>query len=147
MDNKYEIVIKQLMHERNELRKYIIGICELLAINTGSSVLGANCVEFYAVLYSTAKYKIEELQKQFEQKEQECEELSSTNKRLGAELCGKLQNYMRAFDEIEKVLEGYCSNGISEIPQSQMEFTTSLLTICEAKLQKILIITQEVKEA
>lgn len=79
------------------------------------------------------------------QKEQECEELSSTNKRLGAELCGKLQNYMRAIDEIEKVLEGYCSNGISEIPQSQMEFTTSLLTICEAKLQKILIITQEVK--
>lgn len=74
MDNKYEIVIKQLMHERNELRKYIIGICELLAINTGSSVLGANCIEFYAVLFSTAKNKI-----------------------------GKLQSYTRAIDEIKKI--------------------------------------------
>ena len=60
------------------------------------------------------------------QKEQECEELSSANKRLGAELCGKLQNYMQALDKIEKVLEDYYSNGISEIPQSQMELTMSL---------------------
>lgn len=75
MDNKYEIVIKQLMHERNELRKYIIGICELLAINTGPSVLGANCIEFYAVLFSTAKNKI-----------------------------GKLQSYTRAIDKIKNIV-------------------------------------------
>lgn len=53
--------------------------------------------------------------------------------------------YKQAFDEIEKVLGGYYSNGISEIPQSQTELTISLLTTCEAKLQKILSITQEIK--
>lgn len=38
-----------------------------------------------------------------EQKEQECEKLASANKRLGADLCGQLQNHMRALDEIEKI--------------------------------------------
>lgn len=38
-----------------------------------------------------------------EQKEQECENLASANKRLGADLCGQLQNHMRALDEIEKI--------------------------------------------
>ena len=75
MDKEYVTMFKQLMHERNELRKYIINICELLDINTGPSVLGANCLEFYAVLCSTAKNKIGDLQQQLKRKEQECEEL------------------------------------------------------------------------
>lgn len=47
------------IHKRNELRKYITDICKLLDINTDQSVLGANCLEFYAVLSSTAKNKID----------------------------------------------------------------------------------------
>lgn len=58
MDKEYGTMFKRLMHERNELRKYIIDICKLLDIDTSQSVLGANCLEFYAVLCSTAKNKI-----------------------------------------------------------------------------------------
>lgn len=58
LDNECKIVIKRLMHERNELRKYIIDICKLLDINTNQSLLGANCLEFYAVLSSVAEDRI-----------------------------------------------------------------------------------------
>lgn len=75
MDNEYGTMFKRLMNERNELRKYIIDICELLDISTNQSVLGANCLEFYAVLCSTAENKIKDLQQQLKRKEQECEEL------------------------------------------------------------------------
>ena len=74
MDNEYGTMFKRLMNERNELRKYIIDICGLLDIDTSQSVLGANCLEFYAVLSSVAKDKIKDLQKQLKRKEQECEE-------------------------------------------------------------------------
>lgn len=48
-------------NEQRELRKYIINICNLLGIDTRQSLLGANCLEFYAVLSSTAENKIKEL--------------------------------------------------------------------------------------
>ena len=64
MDNEYGTMLKRLMHERNELRKYIIDICKLLDIDTSQSVLGANCLEFYAVLSSVAKDKVRNLQEQ-----------------------------------------------------------------------------------
>ena len=63
MDNEYGSMFKRLINERNELRKYIIDICGLLDIDTSQSVLGANCLEFYAVLSSVAKDKIKDLQK------------------------------------------------------------------------------------
>lgn len=69
--NKSELIFKQLIHERNELRKYIIDICELLGMDTSQSILGANCLEFYAVLSSTAKNKIRDLQEQLKRKEEE----------------------------------------------------------------------------
>lgn len=62
---------ERLMNERNELRKYIIDICELLGIDTSQFILGANCLEFYAVLSSTAKDKIRELQEELKRKEEE----------------------------------------------------------------------------
>lgn len=71
MDNEYGRMFKQLMNERNELREYIIDICELLDIDTSQSILGANCLEFYAVLSSTAKDKIRDLQEQLKRKEVE----------------------------------------------------------------------------
>ena len=72
-DDKYELIFKQLIHERNELRKYIVDICKLLDIDTSQSVLGANCLEFYAVISSVAKNKIKDLRQQLKRKEQECE--------------------------------------------------------------------------
>ena len=72
MDNEYGSMFKRLMNERNELRKYIIDICNLLYIDTSQSVLGANCLEFYAVLCSTAENKIKDLQEQLKRKEEEC---------------------------------------------------------------------------
>lgn len=71
MDREYETMFRRLMHERNELRKYIIDICKLLDIDTSQSILGANCLEFYAVLSSTAKDKIRDLQEQLKHKEEE----------------------------------------------------------------------------
>ena len=108
-DDKYKLIFRQLIHERNELRKYIIDICELLDINTSQSVLGANCLEFYAVLSSVAKDKMKDLQEQLKRKEEEVKELNLVNKKLGAELCGKLQNYMRVFDEIKEIAEKQCN--------------------------------------
>ena len=75
MDKEYERMFKQLMNERNELRKYIIDICNLLGIDTSQSILGANCLEFYAVLSSVAEDKIKDLQTQLKRKEEECEKL------------------------------------------------------------------------
>ena len=53
--------ILNLQHERDELRKYLIDIYKLLDINTRQSLLGTNCLEFYAVLSSTVENKIKEL--------------------------------------------------------------------------------------
>lgn len=75
MDKEYGTMFKRLMHERNELRKYIRDICKLLDIDTRQSVLGTNCLEFYAVLSSIAKDKVRNLQEQLNRKEQECEGL------------------------------------------------------------------------
>lgn len=126
LDDKYELIFKQLIHERNELRKYIIDICELLDINTSQSVLGANCLEFYAVLCSTAKNKInytegyirtvenakDEFFQELKRKEQEYEELKEQYKKVedmmiksGANMCGELQNLYRTLDEIKEIAE------------------------------------------
>ena len=78
MDKEYETVFNRLINERNELRKYITDICNLLGIDTSQSVLGANCLEFYAVLSSTAKNKIKDLQEQLKRKEQECNKFKQT---------------------------------------------------------------------
>ena len=82
MDNEYGSMLKQLMNERNELRKYIIDICNLLYIDASQSVLGANCLEFYAVLCSTAENKIKDLQEQLKRKEEECEGLKQALDKL-----------------------------------------------------------------
>ena len=116
MDSKYEIAVKQPTHERNELRKYIIDICKLLDINTNQFVLGANCLEFYAVLCSTAENKIGELQERLKRKEQECEKLKRWKK--GAENLFKTQidntdkitnRYKQALDEIEEIAGQQCN--------------------------------------
>ena len=78
MNSEYGTMFKRLINERNELRKYITDICNLLGIDTSQSVLGANCLEFYAVLSSTAKNKIKDLQEQLKRKEQECNKFKQT---------------------------------------------------------------------
>lgn len=80
MDNEYRTMFKRLMNERNELRKYIIDICKLLYIDTSQSILGANCLEFYAVLCSTAENKIKDLQEQLKRKEEALDEIKEIAK-------------------------------------------------------------------
>lgn len=115
MDNEYGTMFKRLMNERNELRKYIIDICKLLDIDTNQSVLGANCLEFYAVLCSTVNNKIKDLQQQLKRtgqklqaKEQECEtqryKLNYYIKKT-TQLLDDIDNYKQAFDEIEKIAD------------------------------------------
>lgn len=91
--NKSELIFKQLIHERNELRKYIVNICELLGIDTSQSILGANCLEFYAVLCSAAENKIKDLQEQLKRKEEECEELHNRTASIIYNLTGGRLSY------------------------------------------------------
>ena len=77
------------MTDKKEIKKYCSGIDCL------------TCDEVEPCIYRIAN----KLQEQLERKEQEVKELNLVNKRLGAELCGKLQNYMRALDEIERYLD------------------------------------------
>ena len=101
MDKEYGTMFKQLIHERNELRKYIIDICKSLDINTSQSVLGANCLEFYAVLSSVAKDRMKDLQEQLKRKEQECEELKhEVELMMDCESC-KIDEYKQTLTEIK----------------------------------------------
>ena len=109
MDKEYETMFRRLMHEHNELRKYIIDICKLLDIDTSQSVLGANCLEFYAVLSSVTKDKVKNLQEQLKRKEEECKELKQWKKGAGNLFKAQIDNpdkiinrYKQALDEIEK---------------------------------------------
>lgn len=115
MDSEYGTMFKQLMNERNELRKYIVDICELLGIDTSQSILGANCLEFYAVLCSTAENKIKDLQEQLKRKEQECEELKQWKN--GAENLFKAQ-----IDNPDKIIIR-CKQALAEIKEIAKENT------------------------
>lgn len=135
MDNEYEIMFKRLMNERNELRKYIVDICKLLGIDTDQSILGANCLEFYAVLSSTAKAKIRDLQAQLKRKEQECEELKQWKK--GAENLFKAQidnpdkiinRYKQALDEIRQYR-------VAEINDEDEEENDTILRIIDEVME------------
>lgn len=157
MDNKYEIVAKQLMHERNELRKYMIDVCKLLGIDTSQSVLGANCLEFYAVLSSTAKNKInymegyirtventrDKFDQELKRKEQALSELFNCLRQANR----KRYAYKQALDEIEQTINNFPAEGVREIPQTQMEYTQYFLSINEAKLQKTLNIINKARES
>ena len=110
MDNEYEIMFKRLMNERNELRKYIIDICKSLDIDTSQSVLGADCLEFYAVLSSVAKDRISSLQEQLKRKGRECKELKEKVKELrqGWINCDKERNLQEANSEFrQRVINRY----------------------------------------
>lgn len=119
--NKSELIFKQLTHERNELRKYIVNICELLGIDTSQSVLGANCLEFYAVLSSTVKDKIGDLHQQLKRKGQECKEINLTNERLVTEkytMNEKILKLNQALDKIEKIVIE--ANSISSLDSDEI---------------------------
>lgn len=111
-DNKYELTLKQLIHERNKLIKDIINICKLLDINTDQSVLGANCLEFYTVRSLVAEDKIKELQKQLQYKEQECNNYKQALKEIEdiADDYNRVektsQYYRDGFDQIQDILNG-----------------------------------------
>lgn len=94
MENEYGPMFKRLMSERNELRKYIMDICNLLYIDTSQSILGSNCLEFYAVLCSTAENKIRGLQEQLKHKEQECEKLKK-----------RLESFQKDYSKLYQVVE------------------------------------------
>ena len=81
------------MTDKKEIKKYCSGIDCL------------TCDEAEPCIYRIAN----KLQEQLKRKEEEVKELNLVNKRLGAELCGKLQNYMRALDKIEKIVKQTCS--------------------------------------
>lgn len=87
-------------------------------------------------------------------KEQECEELKEHLNQAkylteGAlRLYSERQNikYKQALDEIEQTINNFPSEGIKNIPQTQIECTQHFLSVSEAKLQKILGIINKAKE-
>lgn len=67
------------------------------------------------------------------------EELIKTQEEL-------IDNYKQALEGIKKVISDFPSEGVRDIPQTQMEYTQYFLSINEAKLQKILNIIYEARE-
>lgn len=107
------------------------------------------CGETEPCIYRIAN----ELQEQLKCKEEECEELKQWKK--GAENLFKAQiddadkivnRYKQALDEIEQTISNFPSEGIRDIPQTQIECTQYFLSVSEAKLQKILDIINKTKE-
>lgn len=96
MDKEYGTAFKRLVNERNELRKYIIDVCELLDINSNQSVLRANCVEFYAVLSSTAKNRIRKYKQAFDEIENIADDYNRVEKTS--------QYYRDGFDQIQNII-------------------------------------------
>ena len=123
MDNEYGTMFKQLMNERNELRKYIIDICKLLGIDTSQSILGANCLEFYAVLCSTAENKIEDLQEQLKRKEQEYEDLRQYHNKCCEEFKKEKQDLIDKYNQLSiNFYNGdYCNTEYCSLLKSKEE--------------------------
>lgn len=100
----------------------------------------------------------EELRKQLDrylnQEEEDIRQLNNDNKlddilsaiKKANDQIEKESKYKQTLDEIEQTISNFPSKGISEILQTQMEYTQSLLSVSEAKLQKILDIINKAKE-
>ena len=135
-NSKLKSYILNLQHERDELRKYLIDICNLLGIDTRQSLLGANCLEFYAVLSSTAENKIKEFK-----------EWQDANKPTGiCETCTvksveDMYKYKKALDEIEGFCKDVCDSCKKFTPNRQSDISCRY---CNAT--QILNIINKVKE-
>lgn len=128
--------ILNFQHERDELRKYLIDICNLLGIDTRQSLLGANCLEFYAVLSSTAENKIKELK-----------EWREANQPTGiCETCTvksveDMYKYKKALDAIEEFANRVCDTCKEFTPNKQSDINCRF---CQAT--QVLNIINKVKE-
>ena len=127
--------ILNLQHERDELRKYLIDICNLLSIDTRQSLLGTNCLEFYTVLSSTAENKIKELK-----------EWREANQPTGiCETCTvksveDMYKYKKALDEIGKLISKFESSDGCDYGDFDCENCSDLDedTVCAYKLKKVI---------
>ena len=127
--------ILNLQHERDELRKYLIDICNLLSIDTRQSLLGTNCLEFYTVLSSTAENKIKELK-----------EWREANQPTGiCETCTvksveDMYKYKKALDEIGKLIPKFESSDGCDYGDFDCENCSDLDedTVCAYKLKKVI---------
>lgn len=97
--------ILNLQHERDELRKYLIDICNLLGIDTRQSLLGANCLEFYAVLSSTAENKIKELKEW-----REANQPTGICETCTAKSVEDMYKYKQVLNKIKENIKEYCKN-------------------------------------
>ena len=97
--------LKRKESECEELVKYLIDIFKALGIDTSQSLLGSNCIEFYAVRSDTAESKI----KQYKQEIKELKEWQQANQPTGiCETCTAksvedMYKYKQALDEVEYV--------------------------------------------
>ena len=103
-----EHCLERIKNEQGELRKYIIDICDLLDINTKQSLLGSNCLEFYAVLSSTAENKIKELKEW-----QEANQPTGICETCTAKSVEDMYKYKKALDKIKRIVMG--ANSISQL--------------------------------
>lgn len=106
-----------------------------------------NCEKYPQCLYRSNQ--LQQLETQLKRKEQECEaqryKLNYYIEKT-TQLLDDIDNYKQALDEIEQTISNSPSKGIQEILQTQMEYTQSLLSVSETKLQKILDIIHKAKE-
>lgn len=93
--------------------------------------------------YRAKERECESLREQLDDLQENCPYFNSCSYRQ----CDKhrIKNYQQMLDEILQTLKDASYNVISEIPQSQMELTQYTLSVCQAKLCKILDIINKTK--
>lgn len=89
------IYIKRLVQEYDELTKYIKEAADLLGLKINATVLGLNCIGYWAILSSSINNAIEN-------KKQECEEINLTNERLVAEKHDLNEEILKFKNEIKE---------------------------------------------
>lgn len=95
--------IKILKHYISELTKYIEETATILDINTSATILGKNCIEYWAVLSSASNNAIKKLQQENEELKQFQEDAKKVLKTI-LDNFDKMENrYRKALEEIENV--------------------------------------------
>lgn len=105
--------IKIFKHYISELTKYIEETATILDINTSATILGKNCIEYWAVLSSASNNAIKKLQQENEELKQSQEDAEKVLKNI-LDNFDKMENhYRKALEEIEEITQNHIINDFS----------------------------------
>lgn len=98
--------IKILRYYISELSKYIKETATILDINTSTTILGKNCIEYWALLSSASNNAIKKLQQKNKELKQSQEDAEKVLKNILDNFVIE-NHYRNAINEIEKRIKKY----------------------------------------